>query len=431
MKNITGRLKGKWRYLVIVLTIIILIGLISPSYISAGNNSQLQAFVTRFYQLCLDRQPDAAGLNTWVGDLLSGRKTGADVAKGFVFSKEFTDKNHDNAAFVTILYRAFFDRQPDSEGFNAWVSRLNSGMARQAVVDGFVQSQEFVELCAYYAIVPYAGYKGPTTVVSGSGGSISGTAQGFAQGNKVNFIIWGDDSGMGRPGGRVNGRTDINIFVHLNLDTRKAILVPIPRDTWANLPGKNYKTKINGAHAIGGVGLAEAAFEQFTGIPIDFYIITDFDGFAPLINHLGGVTTNIEENIADKYTITINAGTHHLNGDQALAICRSRYGRTLYGGGAYARETQSCMLLIDLLMQKKGMVNSGNLAGFLNGLSQFVWSNISLAQAQAILPALLSMGYGDVSIQKFNSWPQTFGNASAVGYNEAEKNAFFANIAAQ
>jgi LCP family protein required for cell wall assembly len=431
MKNNTGRLKGKWKYLVIVLTVVILIGLISPSYISAGNNSQLQAFVTRFYQLCLDRQPDDAGLNTWVGDLLSGRKTGADVAKGFVFSKEFTDKNHDNAAFVTILYRAFFDREPDASGFNTWVSRLSSGTTRQAVVDGFVQSQEFIELCAYYAIVPYAGYKGATTVVSGSGGSISGTSGGFAGGNKVNFIIWGDDSGMGRPGGRVNGRTDINIFVHLNLDTRKAVLVPIPRDTWASIPGKNYKTKINGAHAIGGNALAEAAFEQFTGIPIDFYAITDFDGFAPLINYLGGVTTNIEENIADKYTITINAGTHHLNGDQALAICRSRYGRTLYGGGAYARETQASMLLIDLLMQKKGMVNSGNLAGFLSGLSQFVWSNISISQAQAILPALLSMGYGDVSIQKFNSWPQTFGNASAVGYNEAEKNAFFANIAAQ
>ncbi|MBN1298699.1 MAG: LCP family protein, partial [Actinobacteria bacterium] len=386
---------------------------------------------TRFYQLCLERQPDSAGLNTWVGDLLSGTKTGADVAKGFIFSKEFTDKNYDNATFVTILYRAFFDREPDGSGFDTWVGRLGSGTTRQAVVDGFVQSQEFTDLCAAYAIIPYSEYKAPTTVVSGGSGSISGSSSGFAQGNKVNFIVWGDDSGMGRPGGRVNGRTDINIFVHLNLDTKKAVLVPIPRDTWASIPGRNSKSKINSAHAIGGNALAEATFEQFTGIPIDFYVITDFDGFAPLINYLGGVTTNIEENIADKYTITINAGTHTLNGDQALAICRSRYGRTLYGGGAYARETQSCMLLIDLLMQKKGMVNSGNLASFLNNLSQFIWSNISLSQAQSILPALLSMGYGDVSIQKFNSWPQTFGNASAVGYNEAEKNAFFANIAAQ
>ena len=431
MKKFAKSIKCRWKYFVIFLSIVVLVGLISPSFISGGNNSQLQAFVTRFYQLCLGRQPDSAGLNTWVGDLISGTKTGADVAKGFIFSKEFTDKNYDNTTFVTILYRAFFDREPDPSGFNYWISRLNSGATRQSVVDGFVKSQEFIDLCAYYAIVPYQGYKGATANVSSGSGAITGTSSGFSSPNKVNFIIWGDDSGMGRPGGRVNGRTDINIFVHLNLDTKKAILVPIPRDTWVSIPGKNYKTKINGAHAIGGNALAEATFEQFTGIPIDFYVITDFDGFAPLINYLGGVTTKIEENIADKYTITINAGQHTLNGDQALAVCRARYGRTLYGGGAYARETQSCMLLIDLLMQKRGMVNSNNLAGFLGGLSQFVWSNISIDQAQKILPALLSMGYGDISIQKFNSWPQTFGNASAVGYNEAEKNAFFANVAAQ
>ena len=436
MKNILGKLKGKWKYLAVFISVIMLIALLTPSYFSAGNSSQLEAFVSRFYQLCLDRQPDSAGLNSWVGDLLAGTKTGADVAKGFLFSKEFTDKNYDNSTFVTILYRAFFDREPDSDGFNTWVGRLNSGTSRQSVVDGFTQSQEFVDLCAMYAIIPYSGYEGATTVVSNStsasisAGAITGTASGFSSGNKVNFIIWGDDSGMGRPGGRVNGRTDMNIFVHLNLDTGRAILVPIPRDSWASIPGHS-KTKINGAHAIGGNALAEATFEQFTGIPIDFYVITDFDGFAPLINYLGGVTTTIEENINDKYTITIGAGTHALNGDQALAICRSRYGRTLYGGGAYARETQASMLLIDLLMQKKGLVNSDNLADFLGALSQFVWSNISLDQAARILPTLLSMGYEDVSIQKFNSWPQTFGKASAVGYNEAEKNAFFAGVAAQ
>jgi len=434
MKNRISGLKGKWKYLAVFISIIVLVALLTPSYISAGNTSQLEAFVSRFYQLCLDRQPDSAGLNSWVGDLLAGTKTGADVAKGFVFSKEFTDKNYDNSTFVTILYSAFFDREPDAGGFNTWVGRLNSGTSRQTVVDGFTQSQEFIELCAMYAIVPYSGYQGATSVASkstsGSSGSITGTASGFSSGNKVNFIIWGDDSGMGRPGGRVNGRTDMNIFVHINLDTGKAVLVPIPRDSWTSIPGHS-KSKINGAHAIGGNALAEATFEQFTGIPIDFYVITDFDGFAPLINYLGGVTTRIEENIADKYTITINAGTHTLNGDQALAVCRARYGRTLYGGGAYARETQSAMLLIDLLMQKKGLVNSGNLADFLGGLSQFVWSNISLDMASRILPVLLSMGYEDVSIQKFNSWPQTFGKASAVGYNEAEKNAFFANVAAQ
>ena len=212
-------------------------------------------------------------------------KPGADVAKGFMFSKEFTDKNLDNASFLTISYRAFFNREPDAAGYDVWLKKLNNGTSRQTVVDGFSQSQEFSQLCSSFGITPYAGAKttsGATSTSTGSG-LISGTAAGFSSGNKVNFIIWGDDSGMGRPGGRVNGRTDQNLFVHINLDTNKATITPIARDTWTSIPGHS-NGKINGAHAMGGNDLAERTFEQFTGIPIDFYVITDFDGFVPLIN---------------------------------------------------------------------------------------------------------------------------------------------------
>ena len=433
MKQKFNKLAGKWKYLVVFTSIVLLVAVLSPAYISAGNSEQVEAFVTRFYQVCLDRQPDEAGLNKWVEDLLGGAKTGADVAKGFLFSKEFIDKNLDNASFLTIAYRAFFNREPDAAGYDVWLNKLKKGTSRQTVVDGFSQSQEFAQLCSSFGIIPYAGAKttaGTTSTSTGSG-VISGTAAGFASGNKVNFIIWGDDSGMGRPGGRVNGRTDQNQFVHINLDTQKAIIVPIARDTWTSIPGHS-NGKINGAHAIGGNDLAERTFEQFTGIPIDFYVITDFDGFVPLINTLGGVTVTVEENISDGFSnCYLTPGTWTLNGDQALALCRARHGRSLYGGGAFAREYQASMLLKALLLQKKDIVNSSNLPDVLNMLSGFVWSNISLDMAARILPALLAMGDGDISIQKFNQWPQNYGKASAVGYNAAEKNAFFANIAAQ
>ena len=85
-------------------------------------------------------------------------------------------------------------------------------------------------------------------------------------------------------------------------------------------------------------------------------------------------------------------------------------------------------MLAELLLQKKGMVNSGNLAGFMGSLGNFIYTNISLAQAQEILPVLLSLNREDIVITTFNSWPQWFGKASAVGYNEAEKNQFLQNI---
>lgn len=414
------RLFLKAKFLMVFAIILVLIVTIMPTALSGGSAEQVQAFVTRFYVQCLNRQPDSDGLSEWVGRLMNGSKTGADVAHGFVFSEEFLANNHGNEAFLTILYSAFFNRQPDAEGYSAWLSRMAGGMNREKVLDGFLKSQEFAQLCADFGITPYAG--APAAVASTGGFSSSG-ATGFHAGRKVNFIIWGDDSAADRAGGRVSGRTDINLFVHLNLDTRKAYIVTIPRDTWFG--GR----KINGYHAIGGHDYAVGKFEQFVGGKIDFYAITDFDGFPPLINWMGGVTVTVEENIADGFSgCYLGPGVHHINGAQALALTRARKGRTLYGGGAYAREKQSAMMLAELLLQKKGMVNSGNLGSFMGTLGQFMYTNISMAQAAEILPVLLSMNRGDIMVTTFNSWPQWFGKSSAVGYNEAEKNAFFRNI---
>lgn len=414
------RLFSKAKFLMVFAIILVLIVTIMPTALSGGSAEQVQAFVTRFYVQCLNRQPDSDGLSEWVGRLMNGSKTGADVAHGFVFSEEFLANNHGNEAFLTILYSAFFNRQPDAEGYSAWLSRMAGGMNRGKVLDGFLKSQEFAQLCADFGITPYAG--APAAVASTGGFSSSG-ATGFHAGRKVNFIIWGDDSAADRAGGRVSGRTDINLFVHLNLDTRKAYIVTIPRDTWFG--GR----KINGYHAIGGHDYAVGKFEQFVGGKIDFYAITDFDGFPPLINWMGGVTVTVEENIADGFSgCYLGPGVHHINGAQALALTRARKGRTLYGGGAYAREKQSAMMLAELLLQKKGMVNSGNLGSFMGTLGQFMYTNISMAQAAEILPVLLSMNRGDIMVTTFNSWPQWFGKSSAVGYNEAEKNAFFRNI---
>ena len=86
------------------------------------------------------------------------------------------------------------------------------------------------------------------------------------------------------------------------------------------------------------------------------------------------------------------------------------------------------MLMADLLLQKRSMVNSGNLANFLNIMGQYIQTNISVSQAAQILPVILSMNREDITITTFNSWPQWFGKSSAVGYNEVEKNQFFRNI---
>ena len=133
---------------------------IKPYSSDTRDDDPVVAFVTRFYQECLHRNPDTAGLNGWVDSLKSGTNTGADVAYGFVFSPEFLNMNTSNQAYLTVLYHAFFDRDPDQGGLQNWLADLNAGKSREAVLNGFVYSQEFVKLCSKFGITPYDGYDG-------------------------------------------------------------------------------------------------------------------------------------------------------------------------------------------------------------------------------------------------------------------------------
>ena len=117
-------------------------------------NSDIEAFVTRFYIKVLDRNPDKIGLDNWVRHLTNGTKSGADIAKGFIFSNEFQDRYVDDNKYLGILYKAFFNRIGDSGGLTNWISALNSGKSRAYVLDGFLNSQEFYNLCQKYGIKP-------------------------------------------------------------------------------------------------------------------------------------------------------------------------------------------------------------------------------------------------------------------------------------
>jgi hypothetical protein len=82
-----------------------------------GSQDDVEAFVTRFYEECLGRSPEPAGLMFWVNSLIDGSKTGSDVARGFVKSTEFKNGNTSNEDYLKILYKAFFDRRRTRSAF--------------------------------------------------------------------------------------------------------------------------------------------------------------------------------------------------------------------------------------------------------------------------------------------------------------------------
>jgi len=124
-----------------------------PSKLSAhAAEGGVEDFVSRLYTVILERTPDEAGLAEWVNYLEDGSLTGTEVAKGFIMSKEFLNKDMENEEFVQILYSAFFDREADPEGLAGWVDYLNRGYRKSYIFAGFANSTEFAALCDSYEV---------------------------------------------------------------------------------------------------------------------------------------------------------------------------------------------------------------------------------------------------------------------------------------
>lgn len=117
-------------------------------------NSKLTAFVSRMYTECLKRPYDLKGLNEHAGRLLTKQKTGASLAYDFFNSREFVDKKYSDEEFVRRLYRTMFDHEGEPIGIGNWMSYLKDGLSRNYVLSGFVGSQEYIDMCAKYAITP-------------------------------------------------------------------------------------------------------------------------------------------------------------------------------------------------------------------------------------------------------------------------------------
>ena len=132
-------------------------GITAGYYVSGVASSKqggVNCFVERLYEVCLGRRSDIGGQKTWAAGLMAGTVTGSSCVHGFLFSAEFTNKNLNDLDFVAYTYRAFFGREADAEGLKTWMNYLGNGGTREGVFNGFVNSQEFKNLCSSYGINP-------------------------------------------------------------------------------------------------------------------------------------------------------------------------------------------------------------------------------------------------------------------------------------
>jgi LCP family protein required for cell wall assembly len=120
------------------------------------------------------------------------------------------------------------------------------------------------------------------------------------------------------------GRSDALMVARISSNRDHAVIISIPRDTWTDVPGHGTR-KINAAFALGGPSLAVQTVEQLTELRIDHVAVIGFDGFRTMTDAVGGVEITIPRESASGYS-QLPSGTQTLNGKQALAYVRQRYG---------------------------------------------------------------------------------------------------------
>lgn len=221
------------------------------------------------------------------------------------------------------------------------------------------------------------------------------------------ILLLGTD---GRPG-ETAYRSDTLLLLRVDPGKKHATIVSIPRDTMVEIPGHG-KQKINAAHAFGGKELAVKTISQFAGVPIAHYIEINFEGFSQLVDALGGVEVNVPERIDDKNAadFVIEPGTQVLNGEQALAFCRSRK----FPDGDYSRMRHQRIFLSalgDKLLNKSDVTT---MMASIDTMSQIIITDMSISELLDLMKTFRGFDMSTLQTYVVPSTPRTIDGVSYI-----------------
>ena len=124
---------------------------VDPNAPTPSKSGTFEDFVERLYVVALERASEPEGKAFWCEKVQDGTYDGAYCARFFLTSPEFLGKNKSDEQFVDTLYRTFFDRESDDEGRAFWVEKLKTS-SRESIVEGFINSTEWCNICASYGV---------------------------------------------------------------------------------------------------------------------------------------------------------------------------------------------------------------------------------------------------------------------------------------
>jgi polyisoprenyl-teichoic acid--peptidoglycan teichoic acid transferase len=225
----------------------------------------------------------------------------------------------------------------------------------------------------------------------------------------LNVLVLGVDE---RPGSEVEGsRTDTIMLVQVVPETGDVKLLSVPRDLLVEIePGE--EDRINAAYSYGGIEETMGALQG----PIEHYAVVDFEGFRDVINAMGGVEMDVEDEIPSKYGI--KDGIQTLNGAQALFYARYRG----TAGGDMDRIRHQQRLIAALRSKAFGWDTVAKLPHIARVMNRNVETNLAFDEALSLGRLLISREHAQMTASQLKGTPKTLPNGEEVLVPDQEAN---------
>ena len=234
----------------------------------------------------------------------------------------------------------------------------------------------------------------------------------------VNILLIGTDSRNADQSENSEGRSDSMILASVNTDTGKISLVSFMRDARVHRIGESgrftFYNKLNGAYrgGYGGGGAGELikTLNGNFGLDIDQYIAIGFDGFATLIDKIGGLDVDLDQpeinfindrikgdhelepDIVKKAkTVDAAPGVVHLDGAQCLIYARNRHTGTDGGEGNDFERVNRQQEIIQLIYKKvTSSMDEQSMLALISFASNYITTNLDLGTMTSLAKVLLT-----------------------------------------
>ena len=186
-------------------------------------------------------------------------------------------------------------------------------------------------------------------------------------------------------------RSDVNIIMTVNRETKKILLTTTPRDSYVPIAdgGNNQKDKLTHA-GIYGVDASIHTLENLYGIDLNYYARLNFTSFLKLIDLLDGVDVyNDQEFTAHTNGKFYSVGNVHLDSERALGFVRERYS---LADGDRDRGRNQQKVIVAILQKLTSTEALKNYDGIIKGLQDSIQTNMPLETMMKLVNAQLESG---------------------------------------